>query len=199
MYHIIYRSIVLDTLSGVLDSKQRLVYPFSPASVHAETSKENGNLPGCKRMAVCAGGKMIRANHHVESYPSSGSPVEHGPRYIFRFDRHVFPMSDRKMADSIAAPVSDYLLAGITTRGWTVTTARRVVGKEFPMDILLETHPRNIDPIDPPNTPFMYTYMCVDVARNKSEDVREKRNTAEHDLNDLRTCLTTISSAVRKK
>lgn len=33
-------------------------------------------------------------------------------------------MSDRKMADSIAAPVSDYLLAGITTRGWTVTTAR---------------------------------------------------------------------------
>lgn len=123
MYHIIYRSIVLDILSGVLDSKQRLVYPFSPASVHAETSKENGNLPGCKRMAVCAGGKMIRANHHVESYPSSGSPVEHGPRYIFRFDRHVFPMSDRKMADSIAAPVSDYLLAGITTRGWTVTTA----------------------------------------------------------------------------
>lgn len=120
---------------------------------------------------------MIRANHHVESYPSSGSPVEHGPRYIFRFDRHVFPMSDRKMADSIAAPVSDYLLAGITTRGWTVTTARRrVVGKEFPMDILLETRPRNIDPIDPPNTRFIYIY--VDVARNKSEDVWKKRNTS---------------------
>lgn len=145
------------------------------------------------------GGKMIRANHHVESYPSSGSPVEHGPRYIFRFDRHVFPMSDRKMADSIAAPVSDYLLAGITTRGWTVTTARRVVGKEFPMDILLETRPRNIDPIDPPNTRYIYIYIYVDVARNKSEDAWKKRNTAEHDLNDLRTSDDDIFGHSQKK
>lgn len=117
---------------------------------------------------------MIRANHHVESYPSSGSPVEHGPRYIFRFDRHVFPMSDRKMADSIAAPVSDYLLAGITTRGWTVTTARRVVGKEFPMDILLETRPRNIDPIDPPNTRFIY--ICRRGEEQKRGRVEKKKH-----------------------
>lgn len=110
------------SLSAVFSSVNNDSYPFSPASIHAE--KQTRRMEICRRMAMCTGGKMIRANHHVESYPSSGSPVEHGPRYIFRFDRHVFPMSDRKMADSIAAPVSDYLLAGITTRGWTVTTAR---------------------------------------------------------------------------
>lgn len=144
------------SLSAVFSSVNNDSYPFSRYT-RRETNKENGNLQEDDG-AVCTGGKMIRANHHVESYPSSGSPVEHGPRYIFRFDRHVFPMSDRKMADSIAAPVSDYLLAGITTRGWTVTTARGGwLEKNFQWIFFLETRPRNIDPIDPAR--FIYIYI----------------------------------------